>query len=171
MRNIHQLWMIHNAHPLTLCADKAPDEKLKINELGPYLLISGFSVKWRIRLSVANLSSENNVANFLLNALVAIRVKVKMCEQTLYVLFSHAPLKTNHWRSKVGKDCSPLTASSSWWSRDLTVAASCSLAQVLLMLLHWLLECYFHSTLKDKLSCSSQLRSLWKQALRDEYNN
>ena len=43
------------------------------------------------RLSVTNLSSENNLPMLHLNAAVVIRVKVKKCEQTL--LFTHALLR------------------------------------------------------------------------------
>ena len=38
------------------------------------------------RLSVANLSSENNLPTFRLNAPVVIRAKVKKCEQTLLLI-------------------------------------------------------------------------------------
>ena len=45
---------------------------------------SSLYVPWRQkRLSVANLSSENNLLTFQLNAPVVIRAKVKKCEQTL----------------------------------------------------------------------------------------
>ena len=38
LRNIRWLWIIHNGNTRlpALCAGKVPNEKLKINELGPY---------------------------------------------------------------------------------------------------------------------------------------
>ena len=60
--------MIHNAHPLTLCADKAETKNQRIGTLfAIQWLLSWLLHKGRIRLSVANLSSEND---FLLNALL-----------------------------------------------------------------------------------------------------
>ena len=44
---------------------------------------------WRGRLSVTNLSSENNLPTFRLNAPVIIRAKVKKCEQTMLFIAMH----------------------------------------------------------------------------------
>ena len=40
------------------------------------------------------------------------------CVNKHYYLWPFTIVDTHHWRSKVGKDCSSLPASSSWWSRQ-----------------------------------------------------
>ena len=55
------------------------------------------------RLSVTNLSLENNLRTFRLNAAVVIRAKVKRCEQTL-LFIACTTEDTCHWRSKVGEE-------------------------------------------------------------------
>ena len=69
------------------------------------------------RLSVTNFSLENILLTFRLNAPVIIRVKVKRWETNI-TIYSHALVRTRHWRSKVGVDCSSLPASSSQQSRN-----------------------------------------------------
>ena len=64
--------------------------------------------KWRRRLSVTNLSLENNLPTFQLNAPVVIRAKVKKCEQTL--VFIAVP-GTRHWRSKADLEPSAMAVS------------------------------------------------------------
>ena len=66
------------------------------------------------RLSVTNLSSENNLSMFWLNAPVVIRAKVKNCEQTLLSLanISHALLRMHYL---IGGQRSVRIAGTLWW--------------------------------------------------------
>ena len=66
------------------------------------------------RLSVTNLSSENNLPMFRLNAPVVIRTKVKNCEQTLRFLanISHALLRMHYL---IGGQRLVRIAGTLWW--------------------------------------------------------
>ena len=72
-------------------------------------------VKSEEQLSVTNLSSENNLLMFWLNAPVVIQAKMKKCEQTLPL---PCTTDTHHWRSKFCEDCSSLPAFSSQWATN-----------------------------------------------------
>ena len=56
---------------------------------------------WRERLSVTNLSSENNLPMFRLNAPVVIRVKVKRCEQMLLFIAIQSKRRQVIFRAQV----------------------------------------------------------------------